>query len=90
MCFNELIYGFFFKITQLVSNFQIKTMENWTILGAFLYLQTVLFFGDITPEKVDLLPLMVQKVNPFVIPALNIFLYQVLILLLEELKHHNI
>ncbi len=28
-------------------NFQIKTIETWTILGAFLYLQTVLFMGDI-------------------------------------------
>jgi len=28
-----------------VSNFQIKTIETWTILGAFLYLQTVLFMG---------------------------------------------
>ncbi len=48
MYFNEVIYRILKKINQLASNFQKKTIKTWTILGAFLYLQTVLFMGDIT------------------------------------------
>jgi len=48
MYFNEVIHRILKKTYNYPPHFIKKSKETWTILGVFLYLQTVLFLGDIT------------------------------------------